>query len=599
MRGYAMSEEQNYTLDIVKKDEIKIDEIKEYALDNNNMTMPALCEKEYFNIFYISDIHLEHRFINKFGTADISDKSARKYIKKLIDEMFKKHNIPCNKTDSFLKTYSWYGFEGIERNILIVAGDVASTVKLVKIFFEELKRQYIGKIVYVLGNHEYWDLDDENNMAILRKSLEQEEIFLLENDLLLFYVNHFSKLFFIEDIEIVRNEDLYKLENDEIKEKIHDSCLAIYGGTGFAYFNEEFNSVNGNIYRNGITDIEDEKERTLKFLNGYNRLLDIAKNEPIIILSHMPKEDWSGNVEYNSNWTYFYGHTHSNCFIRNKEMTIIADNQIGYEKKYLELKSICFSPKKDIFAEYEDGIYEIDRDAYYLFLRCMYISCQSYRDRQITMLKRDGKYLFLTRGKSGKLQLLDGFHVKDLEIQDINYYYDNMSEYCNLLINATTPFLEYMYEVSLKIKQVGGTGVIHGSIIDIDFFNHVYVNPLDGKIVAYFATSPDDKYIYPSIPALLKEECPDKYKLFQKNKREFNEISAFQDTELMIGTQYDDCRDYLKASNQMKKIEYLSNNIIRIWMQEWYDKYSDASKKYRLKEKKQTQSTEKFISEKK
>ncbi len=572
-----MKEEQNYTLDIEQKDEIKSDNLMEYSLKNNNMTMPTLCEKEYFNICYISDIHLEHRIENEFGTVDISDKSARKYIRKLLDDMFTKYNISCSKTASFWETYNCDGFG---RNVLLIAGDVASTVTLVKIFFKELRNQYIGKIVYVLGNHEYWDLDKDSNLVMLRKVMKENNIFFLENDLLLFKTNHFSNSLFISDIEIVKNEELYKMKNDKIKEKIHDSCLAIYGGTGFAYFNKKFNSVNGNIYRNGITNIEDEKERTLKFLDGYKRMLDIAKKEPIIILSHMPKEDWSGNGEYNSKWTYFYGHTHSNCFIRNEKETIIADNQIGYgKKKYLELKSICFSPQKDLFAEYEDGIYEIDRDTYYLFLRCMYISCQSHRDIQITMLKKDGKYLFLTKGKSGKLQLLDGFQVKNLEIQDIDYYYENMSEYCDLLINATMPFLEYMYELSLKIRQVGGSGVIHGSIIDIDFFNHVYVNPIDGKIVAYFATSPDDKYIYPSIPALLKEECPDKYELYQKNKTIFNELSAFQDSELMIGTQYDDGRDYLKASNQMRKIEYLSNNIIRIWMQEWFDKYSESHKK--------------------
>ena len=41
--------------------------------------------------------------------------------------------------------------------------------------------------------------------------------------------------------------------------------------------------------------------------------------------------------------------------------------------------------------------------------------------------------------------------------------------------------------ISRIIQQLGGSGKIHGCIIDIDFFNHIYVNPSNGTVRAYCA----------------------------------------------------------------------------------------------------------------
>ena len=70
--------------------------------------------------------------------------------------------------------------------------------------------------------------------------------------------------------------------------------------------------------------------------------------------------------------------------------------------------------------------------------------------------------------------------------------------------------------VSREIKKIGGNGYTHGCIVDIDNFNHLYVNPFDGTITPYFAYFTTEKYVYQNIPSLLKYECPDLFDKFQQ-----------------------------------------------------------------------------------
>jgi len=37
---------------------------------------------------------------------------------------------------------------------------------------------------------------------------------------------------------------------------------------------------------------------------------------------------------------------------------------------------------------------------------------------------------------------------------------------------------------------------IHACIVDIDFYNYIYLDPVDGSINPYYATSIVNKYLY-------------------------------------------------------------------------------------------------------
>lgn len=61
-------------------------------------------------------------------------------------------------------------------------------------------------------------------------------------------------------------------------------------------------------------------------------------------------------------------------------------------------------------------------------------------------------------------------------------------------------------KISEQIKSIGGSGYMHGAIIDIDYYNHIYVNPHDLTITGYFAYDVINKQFYKNIPALLKAD---------------------------------------------------------------------------------------------
>ena len=67
-----------------------------------------------------------------------------------------------------------------------------------------------------------------------------------------------------------------------------------------------------------------------------------------------------------------------------------------------------------------------------------------------------------------------------------------------------------------KLEKIGGRGWIHGCIIDIDYYNHVYVNPVDMTVRSYWASDIINKLVYPTVPALLKAECPELYANYLK-----------------------------------------------------------------------------------
>ena len=68
--------------------------------------------------------------------------------------------------------------------------------------------------------------------------------------------------------------------------------------------------------------------------------------------------------------------------------------------------------------------------------------------------------------------------MKKLEIQDIQYYYDNMDSMISTIKTPLDEFTSFQKRIAGIVKRIGGAGTIHGSIIDIDFYNHIYCNCL-------------------------------------------------------------------------------------------------------------------------
>ena len=60
-----------------------------------------------------------------------------------------------------------------------------------------------------------------------------------------------------------------------------------------------------------------------------------------------------------------------------------------------------------------------------------------------------------------------------------------LSKYLKVL----APFRNVQEQLSKELKILGLSGSIHGCIIDIDFYHHIMLNPLDGTMTYYYSSA--------------------------------------------------------------------------------------------------------------
>ena len=514
------------------------------------------------SFYYISDIHVEHQMqdIVVDGICQLTD--LRKSLSKRFSKMIRvKENY---------------------KDILLVAGDVASSPTVEAVFYEELRRKWDGSIVAILGNHELWDGkyewtgDKSNSRSVeeivndYRSRIESysysRNVVLLENSIFIRYKNK-------KDC-VISEQDIMESSEEDLEEICHKSTVIILGGVGYSGLNDDFNAENG-IYRNTITTRKDDKKRSSRFYAIYSKVLRCAANEKVVVLTHNPVSDWS-KEDYNPNWIYVNGHTHRNSIVRDEEtgVTVLADNQVGYQPRKWKLNRFTLDGVYNPFVGYADGIYPITSEQFADFNNGRGIVSEGcHYSGQIFVLIKNNYYLFLIESPTS-LCLLNGGHRNKLKNVNIDYYYNNMSKYVDNLNSIFKDYYSYLQLVSKEVKAFGGKGTIHGSIVDIDFLNHIYVNPYDGKVTAYFAYDILSRKVYSNLEELIENQVPklkSRYtKAISNNRLPMLESSIWSndsiddisedEMELMFGTEIYD------ASRKLRAIQYFfDNNVIRVW----------------------------------
>lgn len=235
------------------------------------------------------------------------------------------------------------------------------------------------------------------------------------------------------------------------------------------------------------------------------------------------------------------------------------------------MKTFLIDNDYDCFYDYEDGIFEVTREQYNNFYRGKNISMTFQREVNVLyMLKKNGYYCFILKLKSGNLAILNGGAMKKLENQDIQYYYDNMDTMISTIKTPLDKFTMFQKRIADMVKRIGGDGTIHGCIIDIDFCNHIYVNPVDLSVTGYWASNIINKIVYPSIPALLEKNCPaifEKYVKLLKGNSENPLVQKRQTNVAVLPQMYLDT-DIYKASREIKKMQKLHSNILSSWYED-------------------------------
>lgn len=534
-------------------------------LENINQ---ALCERENLysedilnnrKIYYITDLHLLHRYHN----ANCKTFYDRIYItQKIIDK--------CLST-----IQTW------ENNILLIGGDTSSEFAYFKLFINLLRESLDEKklkvnVIFTLGNHELWDfkepkkniqkekthtctnyLDFNEIVDLYKKLILENQMYLLQNNIIYEYDDN--------QIGEINSNELQKLSENDLQLILNKARIILFGGLGFAGYNEEFNA-NNFIYKLAISRSLEIKE-TKKFENLYNKICNALFHKRVIIFTHMPQKNWCSNNIKIKNFVYISGHTHTNYFYDDGDIRIYSDNQIGYKQNNFTLKYFNIEDTYDLFATREDGIYEITREEYIDFYRGKRIAITFNRDfYKMFMLKRNGYYMFILQNTNKNLCILNGGASKKLTNSSIDYYYENMTETISYIKSPLDKYTEYQKQIANKIKSIGGSGYIHGAIIDIDFFNHIYVNPFDSTITAYWASDIVNKKIYKNIPSLLQKNCPQIYNNYIKllNETGFN---ANNDTNVANVPVTYLSTDIYKASREIKKMQKLESNVLSIWVE--------------------------------
>ena len=538
-----VEQNENETALVLQMSRNLTEEAARKDLSTFDMSFDNKCQR----VHYVSDIHLMHRIIN----AGCRSKEDVVYvIQKIVDTI-------ANEAGS----------------LLLIDGDVASDIGIFQLFVKMLSKTLHRntQVVFTLGNHELWSfpgLQIEQIVSKYRTILEEYDMYLLHNDLL--YKEDCGLLADPNTgTHLIKYHDLCQMNEMQIADRLRSARYVILGGLGFSGYNKEFNADNG-IYQMTVDRNTEIKESKI-FEDLYNRLRPILVNKNTIILTHTPKKDWCKEAGPDKNYVYVSGHTHRNFFHDDGEYRVYSDNQVGYHSENPHLKTFLIDNDYDCFSDYEDGIFEVTSEQYNDFYRGKNISMTFQREVNVLyMLKKNGYYCFIHKSRSGSLTILNGGAMKKLEIQDIQYYYDNMDSMISTIKTPLDEFTSFQKRIAGIVKRIGGVGTIHGSIIDIDFYNHIYVNPLDLSITGYWASDIINKIVYPSIPALLEKNCPTIFgeyvKLLKGNSE--NPLAPKQQTNVAILPQTYLDTDIYKASREIKKMQKLHSNILSSWYED-------------------------------
>ncbi|MCR5705271.1 MAG: hypothetical protein K6G48_00495 [Acholeplasmatales bacterium] len=526
--------------------EITYDNYKEFEISKNNelktsnVQNVSVMESYESNVGYISDIHLQSRYKNN-GCTTIDDIMNVNHI---ISENIYKNPI----------------------KIALITGDISNNYYHYEYFIRSLlqakkTKNTICDMFVTLGNHELWPFSDLTLDQIVNKYnllLSCNGIHLVHNNLYFYQEYRFHEITY-------NNLKTYSVAT--IRNKLKNAQLIIFGGIGFSGRNPIFNANKG-IYQNVITrDEEILESEKIDFL--YQKVKQALYDKNVIIMTHMPLQDWSNDKEPFDRFYYVSGHNHNNFILNKDNKHYFSDNQIGYYGKNIYLKYFYINDTSDFFSEYKDGIYEISKMEYLMFYNGKSLRINFNRPfKKIYMIKKMGAYMFMVKRNNDNILLLNGGRMKKIGQHSLEYFYENLDKYVKSVNDYLKKYADYLKTISKEVSKIGGHGRIHGSIVDIDELNHLYVNPLDGTITPYYANSMKDKYVYDNFESLLFNKLPSIYNnLNNYLDANRNQSSVILKNEIITNHRelVEDTSIY-KISGIIKSLQYTTENrIVRLW----------------------------------
>lgn len=190
--------------------------------------------------------------------------------------------------------------------------------------------------------------------------------------------------------------------------------------------------------------------------------------------------------------------------------------------------------------------------------------------------------------RADRLYLLEGGKINRLSSNIIQYYYGNMDKMAEILRKALMPYREELDRISREIMSIGGNGRVHGCIIDIGAYTHMWLEPTTGLLEAYYARE-SWNYDPFELKELLKIWEPKIYVNYENAIRN-NSLSILNKYELINKDSHEympalisetilnKYKEKQKRSRIMRSIQYLlDDNILRYWNDELLSKQDNES----------------------
>lgn len=533
--------------------------------------------------FYITDLHLESQLgLTGMTTDEIKGKVAQK-----VDEML-----------------GGLSKEDMADGVLLVGGDVADSEEVAKIFFDAVFFHFHGPIIFVLGNHELWDgCTYANGKSCQKRSIDEvvtaykqfnktkfgfeAKMYCLENEVLVCYKNSMyqnSDEFGVGrktagmprgGLCVLTEEMLLNTSTDDLREFFDECSMIVLGGLGFCGLNPRYNADTG-LFRDRVSR-EEDVERSKRFRAVYDRVVSCADNKRVVVLTHTQTEDWTTDAPH-PNWVYVNGHTHQNGLVKTEDgVTVLYDNQVGYKPKKWHLNQFSLEQYYDPFEAWADGIYRITPQQYMDFNAGRGIQMEYFRQQgDIYALKQKGIYMFMLQYGLG-LYLLRGGQKLNV-FHGLEYYAANLEKYVEKIQMAFRPYRNALDKIAAEVKRFGGSGYVHGSIVDIDYYNHIYLDPFDGYLMPYFAFDVTGRREFRSVqellesspfPALGSDGTPmlSAYtKLLDAGGVSILAPTVKEAALAVVPMEILDERNIYAPSRVMKSIQYLlDKGVVRVW----------------------------------
>lgn len=310
-------------------------------------------------------------------------------------------------------------------------------------------------------------------------------------------VNYYNRILSNLGITLLHNSSDC-IHNDSVRTK--ENNILIYGGTGFAKYNPYFNA-DTIVCCPGFSR-EDEINETEKFEKGYFEALSYAKenNMTFVCASHYPIDSCLNN-NFDAETIYFTGHNHRNEYVYTEDKALYADNQIGYSNERIYFKIANIGVISNPYYFLQDGLYETNVTTYLEFYRylgeyigdgaMLYKKCDGVNSN-LYVVKHRGYYGFfiVSTGNATKrgIFIVNGGKIKKITTSpNLSWICENFDVVLIKYLQLLTPLRIAQEKISEELKDLGLSGTIHGTIVDIDFYHHIMVNPLDGTIVFYYS----------------------------------------------------------------------------------------------------------------